>query len=76
MIENEPFSIFRSENVVLDSAQADPEVFGPIYLDSTGNEVYATQTTTTSELTQSGSEGGYDAKTTKTSRFTNSVVPE
>lgn len=59
-----------------DSADNSETAFGPIYLDSTGNAVYASQTTTTPELTQSGSEGGYDAKTTRTSVFTNSVVPE
>ena len=57
-----------------DSAQANPTALGPIYIDSTGNEVYAGKTTTTSELPQSGSEGGSDAKTTKSSEFSKSIA--
>ena len=58
-----------------DSAQANPEVFGPIYMDENGDEVYASQTTTTPELTQSGSEGGDSGKTTQSGINTASVTP-
>ena len=58
-----------------DSAQTNPEVFGPIYMDENGNEVYASQTTTTPELTQSGSEGGDNGKTTQSGINTVSVTP-
>ena len=53
-----------------DSAQANPEVFGPIYMDSNGNEVYASETKTTSQLTQSGSEASSEGMTTKSSMYT------
>ena len=53
-----------------DSAQANPEVFGPIYMDSKGNEVYASETKATSQLTQSGSEASSDGMTTKSSMYT------
>ena len=53
-----------------DSAEADPEVFGPIYLDASYNEVYASETKTTSELTQSGSEASTDGQTTKSTVYT------
>lgn len=59
-----------------DSAEANQTVFGPIYMDENGNEVYAEQTTTASQLTQSGPEGGPDNKTTKSTVFTNSVEPK
>ena len=59
-----------------DSAQANPDVFGPIYMDSTGTEVYASQTTTTPQLNQSGTEAGSDGKTTRSTVFTNVVDPE
>lgn len=59
-----------------DSSEANPEVFGPIYMDTTGNYTYAGQSTTTPELTQSGSEGGSDGKTTKSSVFTNVIDSE
>lgn len=36
-----------------DSAQANPKVLGPIYMDSKGEEVYASETQKTSGLTQS-----------------------
>ena len=53
-----------------DSAQANPEVFGPIYMDSNGAEVYASETKTTSQLTQSGSEASSEGMTTKSSLYT------
>ena len=53
-----------------DSAQANPEVFGPIYMDSKGEEVYASETKTTSQLTQSGSEASSEGMTTKSSMYT------
>ena len=53
-----------------DSAEADPEVFGPIYLDSSYKAVYASETKTTSELTQSGSEASSDGQTTKSTVYT------
>ena len=53
-----------------DSAQAKPEVFGPIYLDSSYKAVYASETKTTSELTQSGSEASSDGQTTKSTVYT------
>lgn len=59
-----------------DSAQANPDVFGPIYMDSKGAEVYASQTTTTPQLNQSGAEAGSDGKTTRSTVFTNVVDPE
>ena len=59
-----------------DSAEATPEVFGPIYMDSKGDEVYAEQTTKATVLTKTGEEGGNNGTTTKSSTFTNSVDPE
>lgn len=59
-----------------DSAEANPEIFGPIYMNDKGEEVYAEQTTTTAQLTQSGPEAGPDSKTTRSSEFTNSVEPK
>ena len=53
-----------------DSAEADPEVFGPIYMDSSYKAVYASETKTTSELTQSGSEASSDGQTTKSTVYT------
>ena len=53
-----------------DSAEATPEVFGPIYMDSKGEEVYASETKKTSELTQSGSEASSEGMTTKSSMYT------
>ena len=66
---------FRSDYWA-DSAQANPDVFGPIYMDSKGVEVYASQTTTTPQLNQSGAEAGSDGKTTRSTVFTNVVDPE
>ena len=59
-----------------DSAQTNPDVVGPIYMDENGNEVYAGQTTTTPELTQAGSEGGNNGKTTQSGINTASVTPK
>lgn len=57
-----------------DSSEASVNDFGPIYMDSTGKEIYAKITNPTSTtLTEGGSEGGDEAKTTKLASFTNSV---
>ena len=59
-----------------DSAQTDPEVFGPIYLGPTGNKVYSDISTRDDILRSIGEEGKDSGITTKLSSFTNSVVPE
>ena len=59
-----------------DSAQTDPEVFGPIYLGPTGNKVYSDISTRDDILRSIGKEGKDSGITTKLSSFTNSVAAE
>ena len=59
-----------------DSAQVRPEVFGPIYLGSAGNKVYAEISTSADVLRSGGKEGKDDGITTRSSSFTNSVAAE
>ena len=54
-----------------DSAQANPKVFGPIYMDSTGKVDYARQSTKTETLTKEPTKGS--TPTTTSSVFTDSV---
>ena len=59
-----------------DSAQARPQVFGPIYLGSAGNKVYAEISSGADVLRSGGKEGKVDGITTRSSSFTNSVAAE
>ena len=59
-----------------DSAQANPEVFGPIYMDTKGTVTYTKQTTKSEGLTMSGSEGGTTGTTTKSNAYTESIESE
>ena len=54
-----------------DSAEADPEVFGPIYMKPTGGVGYAKQSTTSETLTTKATDGS--TATTESQVFSNSV---
>ena len=59
-----------------DSAQAKPEVFGPIYMGPYNEVTYAKTTTSDDVLRSGGIEGKVDGITTRSSSFTNSVAAE
>ena len=56
-----------------DSAEANPEVFGPIYLDAKGTSDYAKQSTKSTTLSTGATDGS--TSTTQSFIYTNSVDP-